>query len=67
METENAQLKARPVRACSRPTSFLASFSAFDANNDGYLTKDEVVAVLTRNAAGGYAMTRAAAEAKWNE
>ena len=45
----------------------LASFSAFDANRDGYLTKDEVVAMLTRNTAGGYAMTRAAAEAKWNE
>ena len=39
----------------------------FDANGDGQLTKEEVVAVLTRDTASGYAMTRAAAEAKWDE
>ena len=44
----------------------LASFGAFDANGDGHL-KEEVVAVLASRTAGGYAMSRAAAEAKWNE
>ena len=63
LEAENAQLKKRPVLEAD----VLASFSAFDANGDGHLTKDEVVAMLTRKTAGGYAMTREAAEAKWNE
>ena len=63
LEKKVKQLEKRPVLEAD----VLASFSAFDANGDGYLTKDEVVAMLTRNTAGGYAMTRAAAEAKWNE
>ena len=63
LEAKVAELEKRPVLEAD----VLASFSAFDANGDGYLTKDEVVAMLTRNTAGGYAMTREAAEAKWNE
>ena len=63
LEAKVAELEKRPVLEAD----VLASFSAFDANRDGYLTKDEVVAMLTRNTAGGYAMTREAAEAKWNE
>ena len=57
LEAKVAELEKRPVLEAD----VLASFGAFDANGDGYLTKDEVVAMLTRNTAGGYAMTRAAA------
>ena len=45
----------------------LASFSKFDTDGDGYLTEEEVVAMLTRDTGAGTAMTREAAEAKWNE
>ena len=70
LEAENAAQARRIAELEKRPVleaDVLASFSAFDANGDGHLTKDEVVAMLTRNTAGGYAMTRAAAEAKWDE
>ena len=63
LEAENAQLKKRPVLEAD----VLASFGTFDANGDGLLTKEEVVAVLTRKAGGGHEMTREAAEAKWDE
>ena len=70
LEAENAAQARRIAELEKRPVleaDVLASFSAFDANGDGHLTKDEVVAMLTRNTAGGHAMTRAAAEAKWDE
>ena len=70
LEAENAAKDRRIAELEKRPVleaDVLASFGAFDANGDGYLTKDEVVAMLTRNTAGGHAMTRAAAEAKWDE
>ena len=63
LEAENAQLKKRPMLEAD----VLASFGTFDANGDGQLTKEEVVAVLTRKAGGGDEMTREAAEAKWDE
>ena len=70
LEAENAAQARRITELEKRPVleaDVLASFGAFDANGDGYLTKEEVVSLLTRNTAGGYAMTRAAAEAKWDE
>ncbi len=63
LTAEVKQLKSRPVLEAD----VLASFGAFDTNRDGLLTKDEVVAVLTRDTGAGYAMTREAAEAKWTE
>ena len=45
----------------------LTSFSKFDMDGDGYLTKEEVVAMLTRDTGAGTAMTREAAERKWDE
>ena len=70
LEAENAAQARRIAELEKRPVleaDVLASFSAFDANGDGHLTKDEVVAMLTRSTASGYAMTRPAAEAKWDE
>ena len=70
LEAENAAQARRIAELEKRPVleaDVLASFSAFDANGDGHLTKSEVVSLLTRNTAAGYAMTRAAAEAKWDE
>ena len=63
LEAENAAQARRIAELEKRPVleaDVLASFSAFDANGDGYLTKEEVVSLLTRNTASGYAMTRAA-------
>ena len=42
LEAKVAELEKRPVLEAD----VLASFSAFDANGDGFLTKDEVVAML---------------------
>ena len=41
LEAKVAELEKRPVLEAD----VLASFGAFDANGDGYLTKDEVVAM----------------------
>ena len=67
LEAENAALKAEVQRLSNRAEGDEDGFRPSAANSDRLLTKGEVVSMLTRQTGGGYAMTRDAAEAKWNE
>ena len=67
LEAENAALKAEVQRLSNRAEGDEDGFRPSAANGDRLLTKGEVVSMLTRQTGGGYAMSRDAAEAKWNE